>query len=66
MKSMLFGVGYRPVYSVVIKGQWANYFVQDGTTSVPGAALGLPPDVVIPADVELDYTALSLALSVMF
>jgi hypothetical protein len=58
-----FGVGYKPVYSVVVKLEYGNYFISDGATLQIPIDPSLPP---ITANAELDYKTVNLAISVIF
>lgn len=58
------GMGYRPTFGVVVKLEYANYFVaDDAKVNNIVLAPAVPP---ISADIDLDFTSVNLALSVMF
>ncbi|MFZ6034048.1 MAG: hypothetical protein ACOYVE_12165 [Melioribacter sp.] len=62
MKGIMFGAGFKPVSSVVLKLQYASYQVEDGKFPVLIDS-ALPP---IQADTQLDFKGYLMALSIMF
>lgn len=63
MDSWAAGIGYKPTPMVVLKLEYANYYVSDN------ASVNIPIDPNLPpveADMELDFKSVNLALSVIF
>jgi len=56
------GVGFRPDNGIVIKAEYARYYLPDNTKF--NVTMG--PGMVIPASVFLDYKNLSISVSVLF
>ncbi|MBI9071031.1 MAG: hypothetical protein JEY94_05505 [Melioribacteraceae bacterium] len=63
LKSIVIGAGYRPTFGIVIKAEYGNYFISEGTTIPLMIDPAIPP---IDANIELDFTNISLAISVIF
>ncbi|KAA3618466.1 MAG: hypothetical protein D8M58_13460 [Calditrichaeota bacterium] len=70
MKGILFGLNYKPDYSVVIKVQYSNYSADGTLKNVVNIPLPPPAPAgsiyTTDAKSKLDYTSLSLAVSVLF